>query len=158
MNKLILAIATTALIAGAGSTFARGHGHGSQHHRGAQMQHMLAGVDATDAQRAQIKSILESNRESMKTSWTQRAAAKRALGKLDPMASNYESEVSRLADQLAEATRQSTLERAAIRSQVAAVLTPEQRATMQAKRAEQMQKRKDRMQKHMQRRAERDAK
>lgn len=155
MNKLILAITTTALIAGAGSTFARGHGF--HHHRGAQMQHMLAGVDATDAQRAQIKSILESNRASMQTDWKQLASAKRALRALDPMASNYNSEVSRLADQLAEATRQSTLERAAIRSQVAAVLTPEQRATLQAKRAEHMQSRKDRMQKHKEWRAERKA-
>lgn len=152
MKKLILALATTALIAGAGTTFARGHG--SPHRHGAQMQHMLAGVDATDAQRQQIKDILESNRESMKTSRTQLASAKSALRKLDPMASDYNNEVSRLADQLAEATRQSTLERAAVRSQVAAVLTPEQRATLQAKRAEHMQARKDRMQKHMKSRAQ----
>ncbi len=152
MKKLILALATTALLAGAGTTFARGHG--SHHQHGAQMQHMLAGVDATDAQRQQIKDILESNRETMMASRTQLASAKSALRKLDPMASNYDSEVSRLADQLAEATRQSTLERAAVRSQVAAVLTPEQRATMQAKRAEYMQTRNDRMQKRMKSRAQ----
>lgn len=156
MKKLILAIATTALIAGAGTTFARDHG--SHHQRGPQMQHMLTSIDATDAQREQIKTILESNRDSMKTNRMQLATAKRALRALDPTASNYTGEVARLADQIAAGTRQATIDRGAMRAQVAAVLTPEQRATLNAEREARRQKQKDRWQKHMDKRAEKDAK
>lgn len=156
MKKLILALTTTALLAGAGTTLARGHG--PHQHRGAQMSHMLSSVDATDAQRAQIKTIMESNKTQAKADMKQVGETRRALRELDPMASNYNSEVARLADQLADATRQATIDKAAIRAQVAAVLTPEQRATLQAKRAERMQKREEHRQKRMERRAERDSK
>lgn len=145
MKKLILAIACTALIGGAGATFAQGQG--PHHQRGEYMQHMLSGIDATDAQRQQIKSILEGNRTSMTSDREQLASAKKALRALDPMASNYKSEVSRLADQIAEATRQKTIDGAAVRAQVAAVLTPEQRASLKAHHEARMEQRQDRWQK-----------
>ncbi len=156
MKKLILAITTTALLASAGVTLAQGHRHG-QGHRGPNIERMLDSIDATDAQRAQIKSIMQSNKAQAKLDFKQIAMTRRALRELDPTASNYNSEVSRLADDLAAATRQATIDRAAIRAQVASVLTAEQRATLEAKRAENMQKRQERMQQFKARRAERNA-
>ena len=156
MKKLILALTTTALLAGAGATLAQGPGHG-RHHRGPHMARMLDSINASEAQRDQIKAIMDSSKAQAKLDFKQIAMTRRALRELDPTASNYNSEVSRLADDLAAATRQATLDRAAIRAQVASVLTAEQRATLEAKRAENMQKRQERMQQFKARRAERNA-
>lgn len=155
MKKLILALTTTALLASAGATFAAGQGHGHAH-RGAHMSRMLDSINATDAQREQIKSILQANKDQAKADWKQIAATRRALHELDPTASNYNSEVARLADELAQATRQATIDKANIRAQVAAVLTAEQRATLARQRAEREQRRAERRERIKERRAERN--
>ncbi|MGB8635573.1 MAG: Spy/CpxP family protein refolding chaperone [Rhodanobacteraceae bacterium] len=156
MKKLILAIITTTLLAGAGVTLAQGHRHGHGQ-RGPNMERMLDSINATDAQRAQIKTIMDNNKAQAKADMKQVGETRRALRDLDPAASNYNSEVARLADELAAATRQATVDRAAIRAQVSGVLTAEQRASLEAKRAEHMQKRQERMQQFKERRAARDA-
>ncbi len=157
MKKLFLALTTTALLASAGATLAAGPGHGpGQMHRGAHMGRMLDSINATDAQREQIKAIMQSNKEQAKADWKQIAATRRALHELDPMASSYSSEVARLADELAQATRQATIDKANIRAQVAAVLTSEQRATLAQQRAEREQRQAERRERMKARRAERN--
>lgn len=158
MKKLILALATTALLAGAGVTLAQGPDHGHGHfHRGPHMGRMLDSINATDAQRDRIKAIMDSNKAQAKADFRQIAETRRALRDLDPTDSNYNSDVARLADQLAQATRQATVDKAAIRAQVEAVLTPEQRATLAQQRADREQRRQERMQRFKARHADSDA-
>jgi Spy/CpxP family protein refolding chaperone len=136
MKKIIVAIIAIVVLAlGAvfvsaqkadhkGSHEGRGFRKGG-HHRGGGM--MLRGLDLTDAQKAQVKEIMEASkakvqplRESMKAN-RQKLQAATENGKFD------EAAVQALANENASLSAQLLVERSRVKSQIFNILTPEQR-------------------------------
>src|SRR5262249_33580050 len=92
----------------------------------------LDGANLTDAQKQQVKSIVESHRDEMKTLLDRQAAARRALtasadsGQVDDAA----------ATEVGHASAALALAEARLRAEVLQLLTPEQRAEVQKRAVE----------------------
>ena len=126
---------------------------GSPDHMGRMMGHMLHGIDATEAQRSQIRQIMQTAAAELKP---QREAARalRQRGLEVFTAPNVDANVAEsvrqqmlvLHDQMSRRTMQAMLE-------ISRVLTPEQKAKIAERikqRAAHMQERMERMQKERQ--------
>jgi protein CpxP len=137
MKKIIVALIAIATLAlGAifvsaqksdhkGGHEGRGFGKRGGHHRGGGM--MLRGADLTDAQKAQVKEIMEASkakvkplRESMKAN-REKLRLATENGKFD------EAQVLAIANESASVSAQLLVERQRTKSQIFNILTPEQR-------------------------------
>jgi Spy/CpxP family protein refolding chaperone len=141
---------------GMGGDFGGGMFRGSPEHVGRMVDHMLDGLNATDAQRSQIKQIAAAAAADMRS----QAEAGRALHmramqaftapNLDPAAvEQLRQQMLQQHDQMSRRMTQAMLD-------AARVLTPEQRARLgermrdrQARKADRMKRRQERMQEHM---------
>lgn len=138
MKRLITAllIAATGWVAMAGPAMARPDHDNRRHgpHEGpGHMMRMFKGLDLSDAQRSQIEGILQSNKADGQVLRQRSKTLREQMSELDPMASDYSTETQVLANQAAELKREQVLHRSELRRQIAAVLTPEQRAELEAK-------------------------
>lgn len=123
---------------GMGRRDGKGMCRGGMFSRRGGMMRGLRGIELSEGQKLQVKTIMENrrssfsvNREEMKTIMT----AKRA-GTITP---DQQQRLDALKTQMKENARQS-------REQILAILTPEQRAQMEAKKAEMKQRREQRRQ------------
>lgn len=112
---------------------------------GPPLQHLLESVNATDAQKAQIKQIMQSARDDMK-------AQRKAGGNLHEQAMQLFTQptvdataVETLRQQMLQQHDQSSRRISQAMLEVSRVLTPEQRAQL----GTQMKKRQEMMQRHM---------
>ena len=107
-----------------------------QQHMDDRMERLFKLVDATDAQKAQIKSIMTANQSAHEARFKQMQAlhtqAKALRDAKTPMDS---AEAKALRLKMFEQREQAITERAAIERQVNAVLTPEQIAKLDAEKA-----------------------
>ena len=100
----------------------------------------LDGANLTDAQKEQVRSIVESHRDEMRGLLDRQAEARRALaasverGQVDDSAAN----------DVGAATAALALAEARLRVEVLQLLTPEQRAAVQARAAERAERFKER--------------
>lgn len=138
MKRLITAvlIATTGLIAVAGTASARPDHDGRHHgaHEGAgHMMRMFKGLDLSDDQRLQIDSILDANKADGHALRQRSKALREQMAELDPMAADYSTETQMLANQAAELKREQVLHGGELRRQIAAVLTEEQRTELKTR-------------------------
>lgn len=137
---LILASAltlSTLAIAGPGGRDGHegGHAHGRHgHHDG--MRHAFAKLNLSDAQKASIKQIASSSREQNKSQWQALRTQREAFGKMTPDQVGYQAAASRLAQAEGDATRVRVEQRATVRAQIYAVLTPAQKAQLLTMRNE----------------------
>jgi Spy/CpxP family protein refolding chaperone len=92
----------------------------------------LAALNLSDAQKARIKAL----HESQKAQHEQQRDADKALGEslrtLSPSAPNYTQEVDRIATQMGQAHAQRIRDMAAVRAQEWAILTPSQQSQLAA--------------------------
>lgn len=164
MKKLTIAILSIMLVAmGAMFAFAqdgavkkdggkRGFGkRGGGHHRGGYGM-MLRGIDLTDEQKAQIKSIRQASRETVKPLREQMKANREKLQQLSESGSFDQAQVQTIAAQQGALSAQMIVEKERVKSQVYAVLTTEQKAKAAEMKAQFKQKRAERMQKRAERR------
>lgn len=86
----------------------------------------------SDAQKAKIKALHEAQRADRKEDRAALKALHDSLRDLSPAAPNYTQEVDRIATALGQEQAQRIRERAALRQQVWAVLTPTQQAQLAA--------------------------
>jgi len=94
---------------------------------------MMAGFDQiglTDAQKASIHQIMDSHREEMKSMRQSEWQQHKSFETLDPSAPTYASQVNVIAQQAASLASQRVQQMAAVKTQIYAVLTTEQKAQL----------------------------
>ncbi len=110
------------------------HGHG-QHHMG----WMAKQLNLTDAQKAQIKSMMQSQRTTMHPLMQQLAENRKAMLAATASGAFDQAKVTAIANQQAQVMAQLTVEKESMQHQIyTQVLTPDQRATADQLRAKQM--------------------
>ena len=158
VGSLLLAVSAAAVL----PAVAQGH-HGPGAHHAAMgagpmdgsprhMERLLASVNATDAQKAQIKQITEAARADMKTQHDAGRALRDKLRVVMSAPTIDTNAAEQLRLQMVAQHDQLSKRRMQVMLDVAQVLTPEQRAKL----GEQMAKRGERMRDHMQHRSPRD--
>jgi len=118
------------------------HRHGFRH-AGYRSGFFAGYLNLTDAQKTQMKSIMQKERETMKPLMQQMGQTRQQLHQFEE--GNYdEAKVRTLAAQQSQAQVELTVERTKLHNELFQVLTPEQQAKMkevEARRAERMQQR-----------------
>lgn len=136
MKKITVAIIAIAVLA-LGAIFVSaqkhdGEGHGKRgfgkrgHHRGGGM--MLRGLDLTDAQKAQVKEIMEASKTKTQSLRESMKASRKALHELTANGQFDEAKVQAAATEQANISAQLMVERAKVQAQIYQILTPEQHA------------------------------
>lgn len=151
-TKRIVIVASIAAVLVAGSVFAF-----AQHHRGGRfagtgvpafaqkfLNRASVYLDLSEEQEAQIKAILEAEKPKVQPLIAQLAATRKALNEATDNGTFNEAQVKALADKQGETLAALIVEKERVKTQIYAVLTPEQRA-----KAEQFRSRiEDRMKQH----------
>ncbi len=161
MKKLTVAILSIVLVAmGAMFIFAQDktgkadgkRGFGKRgHHRGG-MGMMFRGLDLTDEQKAQMKSIRQASKETAKPIREQMKANRQKLQTLSESGTFDQSQVQAIAARQGSLMAQMIVEKEKVKSQIFNILTPEQKAKAAEMKAQFQQKREERMQKRAERR------
>lgn len=137
MKKITVAIIAMVVLA-LGAVFvsaqkADGEGHGKRgfgkrggHHRGG--GRMLRGLDLTDAQKAQVKQIMDASRTKTQSLREAMKANRKAMHDLTANGQFDEARVQAAANEQAAISAQLTVERARVKAQIHQILTPEQHA------------------------------
>jgi len=135
-----MALTAIAVAAPAGQDAGMGHGHHSHRHgQGMDFQKL----NLTDAQRASIKQIMHSSFAQNKTQRQALRQQRSAFESMTPDQVGYQAAAASLAQAEAAATQVRVQQKATVRAQIYAVLTPTQKAQMAtmklAKQARQQQ-------------------
>jgi Spy/CpxP family protein refolding chaperone len=109
-------------------------GHGQMHRHGHDLA--LGKLDLTDAQRASIKQIVRTSFAQNKTQWRALREQRQAFESTTPDQVGYQAAAARMAQAEGDATRVRVQQKANVRAQIYAVLTPTQKAKMATLRAE----------------------
>jgi protein CpxP len=146
MKKRVFIVIASVLAAAAGltaSVAAQGRHGRFGHHEGWMLRHMTKELNLTEAQQTQIKGILTAERGKMQPLMKQ--LHDNRLAASNNVTSNFdEAQVRAQANQQAQIISDLIVERARAKSQIYAVLTPDQ----QAKAVQLMQERQQRRQQH----------
>lgn len=149
----LLVFATGTGIAGPrqdGSRMAHAGGHGDEIGMGGFGMHprmferMAGELALTDAQRQSIRGLFESARPAMQQRREQAMANAELMRKTQPGAPDYQAVVARVSRTAGELAASGVSDAAQLRSQVWAVLTPEQRIKAQQLGEQHQQRRKER--------------
>lgn len=130
-----LAFGAVAVAAPAGGSH---HGHHSQRH-GHDMG--LRKLNLTDAQRASVKQIMHTSFAQNKTQWQALRQQRSAFESMTPDQVGYQAAAARLAQAEGDATKLRVQQKANVRAQIYAVLTPAQKAQMATMRAQKQARR-----------------
>jgi protein CpxP len=151
VRSKILAMALALAVAGAvafSQTVAKAHPHVGG--GGFGLEHMVSlmtdYLDLTDAQQAQVKQIIVSEKPNVLPLVQQLHQSQQQLRQLETSGTFDEDKVRAAASQQAQIMTELTVEKAKIHSQIFNLLTPEQKT----KATQFLQRREERFQKHMQ--------
>lgn len=117
---------------------------------------MFRGLDLTDAQKEQMKSIRDANSDSVKSLRDQMKANKKQLETLSASGNFNESQVQAIAQQQGALHSQMIVNRERIKAQMFAILTPEQKSKLAEMKANREQKMQERKAKRAERKAEKE--
>ena len=118
------------------------------HRHGDHMGFMLKALNLTDAQKAQVKTIVQANRTSMRPLMQQMEQNRLAMLTATSGGAFDQAKVTALANQQAQLMAQMTVNHQSIRNQIyTQVLTPEQRATADQMHQKQIARITERLQK-----------
>lgn len=141
---------------GDGPGFHRGGGHHGGGHHGGGILHGLRGLDLTDTQKEEVRSILEASREDNADTRQALREARKALHEAVQATPFDEAGVRVAAATLADLEADQAVERARTFNAVYDVLTPEQRTELAELRAEADERRQERRERFRERRQERN--
>ena len=145
---LIAAGVVAALAGGTTLAIAQGPGPGGQGPRGGRggvgLDVGLRGIDLTDAQRDQVRSINESHRSEFDAVRTKLREAHRALAEASMAATMDEAAIRAGSTEVATAMADEAILRAKVRAEVFAILTPEQQQKANELRSTMKQRRQQR--------------
>ncbi len=111
------------------------HGPRGEHH-GPRGDRLLHGIELTDAQKTQVAGIREAARAEQREAMTAAMQARKELRDLSAAATFDETRAQQVANTAAAAQAKAAVLRARTDSQILAVLTPEQRTTLETRRKE----------------------
>jgi len=118
------------------------------HRHGGHMGYMAKALNLTEAQKEQIKSIMQANRVTNRPLMQQMAQNRLAMLTATSAGAFDQAKVTALANQQAQLGAQMTVQRESIQHQIyTQVLTPEQRATADQMRQKQITRINERLQK-----------
>ena len=118
------------------------------HHHGDHMGYMAKALNLTDAQKVQIKSIMQANRATNRPLMQQMAQNRLAMLTATSGGAFDQAKVTSLATQQAQLRAQMTVQKQSIQHQIyTQVLTPEQRTTADQMRQKQITRINERLQK-----------
>ena len=149
VSAIILVVAAgmagTLLAQGPGQNF----GHGFRHHGGWMLQHMTKELNLTTDQQTQIKGIMQAQKSKVQPLMQQMRQNRQAeeaniTGNFD------ENQARAFANKQSQIMSDLIVERERTKSQIYAVLTPDQRQKAQQLMQQRQQRMKERMQKHSQ--------
>lgn len=141
-----------------GKAFGERGNHAGRGMRGGKgMGHMFRGLDLTDAQKEQMKAIAEASRESSKTLHDQLRANREQLAKVTENGAFDEVQVQALAQQAGVLHAQMIVAKERVKSQMFAILTPEQKAKAAELKEQSKQRMEARKAKFAERKAEKAA-
>jgi Spy/CpxP family protein refolding chaperone len=147
MNKKFFIVTAIVLAVAAGlaaSAMAQGRHGRFAHHDGWMLRHMTKELNLTDAQQGQIKTILQAEKTKIQPLMKQLHDSR--LAENSNVTGNFdEAQARTVANQQAQIMSNLIVEKARTKSQIYAVLTPDQRA----KALQLMQERQQRRQQHM---------
>lgn len=147
-KSIILVALLMAVAAGlATSAFAQHRHMGFGRHNGWMLNHLTKQLDLTEAQQTQIKGIMAGEMTKIKPLLQQLRQNERAE-QANTNATFDENQARAFANKQAQLTADLIVEKERMRSQVYAVLTPEQRQKAQQLMQERQQRRQERMKKH----------
>ena len=106
----------------------------------------LRGIELTDAQRDQIRSIMESHTAEFDAAGTKRREAHRAFASAVEAEASDENAIRSASAAIGAAMADEALLRAKVRTEVQTLLTPEQREQLTQRRAEMEKRRSERQQ------------
>lgn len=118
---------------------------------------MLRGLDLTDAQKEQVKQIMQTSRENTKTLREQMKANRQQLQTINENGNFNAAQTQALAAQQGNLHAQMIVEKERVKSQIYQILTPEQKAKAAEMKAQFEQKRQEREQRRAERKAEKEA-
>jgi periplasmic protein CpxP/Spy len=130
-----ISIATAADEPAVAAPPAGGHG-GWHHHRHGHGHWMLSKLNLTDAQKAQVKSIMTAAGPQMKSIHQQMRANSMKLSQTAPNDGNYPSVVSEVSQANAQLHAQMITQKEQVRASVFKILTPAQQQQLAALKAE----------------------
>lgn len=114
------------------------HGHHSHRH-GQDMG--FRKLNLTDAQRASVKQIMQTSFAQNKTQWQALRQQRSAFESMTPDQVGYQAAAARLAQAEGDAAKVRVQQKANVRAQIYAVLTPAQKAQMATMRAQKQARR-----------------
>jgi protein CpxP len=123
----IISIGSVALLAVAAAIAQGMHGHGGP---GGEFHHMLRQLDLTTDQQAQVKAIWEKEKPAMQPLMQQMRQNHDAMKTLEASGPFDEAKTRTLATQNAQTMVELQVAHARIRSEIVAILTPDQKAKM----------------------------
>jgi periplasmic protein CpxP/Spy len=126
--------------------YGRGHGMFGE---GRMMAFFAHRLDLTDAQQAQVKDILAKEKPALKPLFAQLAQGRQQMRQLEENGTFDEAQVRALATQQSQTITELMVQKARIKSELLAVLTPDQKAKFK----DMMDKRDQRMMNRMQNQA-----
>ena len=120
----------------------------SGHRHGDHMGYMFKALNLTDAQKAQVKSIMQANRATNRPLMQQMAQSRLAMLTATSNGAFDQAKVTALANQQAQLMAQMMVQKQSIQHQIyTQVLTPEQQATANQMRQKQITRINERLQK-----------
>ena len=122
-----LALATLAVAAPAGQNAGM---HQGRHSHGHGHEKDFSKLDLSDTQRASIKQIMQTSHAQNRTQWETLRQQRSAFESMTPDQVGYQAAAARLAQAEGDATRVRVQQKATVRVQIYAVLTPTQKAKM----------------------------
>lgn len=160
MKKLTAAILSIVLVAmGAMFIFAQTaekpegkREFGKKGHKRGGHAKMFRGLDLTDEQKAQVKQIRQTSKETVKPIREQMKANRQKLAELSASGNFDSAQVQTIAAQQGSLTSQMIVEKERIKSQIFQILTPEQKAKAAEMKAQRQQKMQERRQNRMNKR------
>lgn len=150
MNRKFFIIPAILLALAAGvatSALAQRPGKGFGHHQGWMLKRMAKQLNLTDAQQAQIKDIMSAEKTKMKP-MMQQMRQNQQVQNASINGTFDENQARAFATKQAQIMTDLMVEKQRMRSEVYAVLTPEQRQKAQQLMQERQQRRQERMKQH----------
>lgn len=145
---LALVLCGTAVISSAQQSDQSGAQAWGGGHRHSRMAYMARELNLTDAQKAQIKTIMQSQKTSLRPLFQQLAENRQAMLTATANGAFDQAKVQQLANQRAQIMAQLTVQKAAIHSQIYnQVLTSDQKAKADQMRQKQLARINERLQK-----------
>jgi Spy/CpxP family protein refolding chaperone len=140
MRKTLVSIFAAAAIGGSSLALATagggmGHGWHGGHH-GMSAMHELGKLNLSDAQKNSIKQFAKQSFGQLKPQMEAVRQQRKAFESMDPTSPGYQPATSNLAKAEAELASARVMQRAALRAQVYALLTPAQRTQLATDRAQ----------------------